>query len=218
MHITKLKQFIAFTLAEILITLMAIGIVATLTVPPLVSSFQSMEYKTSYQKALSDLEQAFNQAKLNNEFVSIDNTAANVRTNFDALKSHFDVIKSCENSITDGCWVDTCNATVLDCSPSALTGEGEGYSWGFIDNSGRFWNHYKSGSQNYFWLIVDTNGAKSPNRYGRDKWFFYLNDIANNGNAGVPYQIVLPSDIITPRTNGCSMGNCYYKSYILGFQ
>lgn len=214
-----LYLFKAFTLAEVLITVGIVGVIAAVTIPNLISKSNDEQYKVAYKKAYSDLWQAFNTAKAQKDFVSIDNTAANVRTNFDALKNNFKVIKSCEDSITEGCWVDTCNVTILDCSPAnASTSAGEGYSWGFVDNSGRFWNHYKTSGQAYFWLIVDTNGAKSPNRYGRDKWFFQLNDVNGDGNAGVPYKIMLASDKTTPQINGCSMGNCYYKSYITNEQ
>lgn len=216
MEMEKCKRgYTGFTLAEVLITLGIIGIVASITIPILISNVQATQYKTAYKKSFSDLSNALNTARLNDEFVSIDGNPTNVRTNWDALKSHFNISKSCENSITDGCWIDTCNATIKDCSPSAVPGEGEGNSWGFIDASGRFWNHYKSSHQDYFQLIVDTNGAQGPNRYGRDKWFFFIYDLSGLPNAGVPYKVGLRSNMLPQTTTGCSLGNCYYKSYIL---
>lgn len=52
------QRKIAFTLAEVLITLGIIGVVAAMTVPALVNSTQNMERKTALKKAYSILNQA----------------------------------------------------------------------------------------------------------------------------------------------------------------
>uniref|UniRef100_UPI0040261F6C type II secretion system protein n=1 Tax=Candidatus Stercorousia sp. TaxID=3048886 RepID=UPI0040261F6C len=48
----------AFTLAEVLITLGIIGVVAAMTMPTLMNSTQGAQYKAAYKKALSALSQA----------------------------------------------------------------------------------------------------------------------------------------------------------------
>ena len=58
----------AFTLAETLITLAVIGIIATLTLPSVISNTQQHEYKTGSNKAVSALNQAITMnITLNNE-------------------------------------------------------------------------------------------------------------------------------------------------------
>ena len=47
-----------FTLAEVLITLMIIGIVAALTIPSVISNYQQQEFKTGLKKAVSVLNEA----------------------------------------------------------------------------------------------------------------------------------------------------------------
>ena len=47
-----------FTLAEVLITLGIIGVVAAMTMPTLINSTQGAQYKTAYKKALSVMSQA----------------------------------------------------------------------------------------------------------------------------------------------------------------
>ena len=47
------KTFSAFTLAEVLITLGIIGVVAAMTMPTLMNQTQGAQYKTAYKKALS---------------------------------------------------------------------------------------------------------------------------------------------------------------------
>ena len=48
----------AFTLAEVLITLLIIGIVAALTIPSVISNYQQQEFKTGLKKAVSVLNEA----------------------------------------------------------------------------------------------------------------------------------------------------------------
>lgn len=49
----------AFTLAEVLITLAIIGVVAALTIPVLVSKIQQNELETAFKKVFTNLEQAY---------------------------------------------------------------------------------------------------------------------------------------------------------------
>ena len=51
------KRF-GFTLAEVLITLGIIGVVAAMTMPTLMNSTQGAQYKAAYKKALSAISQA----------------------------------------------------------------------------------------------------------------------------------------------------------------
>ena len=51
------KRFNAFTLAEVLITLGIIGVVAAMTMPTLINSTQGAQYKAAYKKALSAISQ-----------------------------------------------------------------------------------------------------------------------------------------------------------------
>ena len=51
------KSFNAFTLAEVLITLGIIGVVAAMTMPTLMNSTNGAQYKAAYKKALSAISQ-----------------------------------------------------------------------------------------------------------------------------------------------------------------
>lgn len=214
MLIHKTKSFnFGFTLAEVLITLGIIGIVAAMTIPTLINNAQDQQWKTAYKKAYSDLNQAVLSAKSNNEFVYMDGSNPSfVKNNFDTIYSYFKTTKYCNNSVAEGCWIDTCS-TVGDCAPP-----GDGSSWAFIDNSGRFWNHYRSTGNLYLRIVVDTNGAKGPNSYGRDKWYFTINSSTGSNTIGTPERVAIYSDIIAPTSSGCRLGNCYYTSYIMNAQ
>lgn len=56
-YIMKLKYF-AFTLAEVLITLGIIGVVAAMTIPSLIKQYQRIVLETQFNKAVSNLHQA----------------------------------------------------------------------------------------------------------------------------------------------------------------
>ena len=76
----------AFTLAEVLITLAIIGIVAALTIPSVISNYQQQEFKTGLKKAVSVL----------NEAIQI-NIAQEGETPYDNIKQDFGKIKGVIN-------------------------------------------------------------------------------------------------------------------------
>ena len=59
------SEFFAFTLAEVLITLGIIGVVAAITMPSIVSNIQGMQYRSKVKKTYSTLVQAGSLAKAN---------------------------------------------------------------------------------------------------------------------------------------------------------
>ncbi len=68
----------AFTLAEVLITLGIIGVVAAMTIPTLISNTNGAQFKTAYKKALSTLNQAvlMNIALEDTDFSTLDADAS----------------------------------------------------------------------------------------------------------------------------------------------
>ena len=64
----------AFTLAEVLITLGIIGVVAAMTLPVLISNHRKQVYVTQLKKSVSTLEQAFHLALADSEVDELGNT------------------------------------------------------------------------------------------------------------------------------------------------
>ena len=95
-----------FTLAEVLITLAIIGIVAALTIPSVISNYQQQEFKTGLKKAVSVLNEAIT-LNIQKEGVSPYETHSDTYL-VDYLKKNMSVIKTAKegyNSIfytTDG--------------------------------------------------------------------------------------------------------------------
>ena len=82
-------KFKGFTLAEVLITLAIIGIVAALTIPSVISNYQQQEFKTGLKKAVSVLNEA-----IQTNIAQEGETPYENRYLMDYLKQHMSVIKS----------------------------------------------------------------------------------------------------------------------------
>ena len=80
----------AFTLAEVLITLLIIGIVAALTIPSVISNAQQQEFKTGLKKAVSVLNESI-QANIALEGETPYDSSKGIA---DYLSRHMSIIKS----------------------------------------------------------------------------------------------------------------------------
>lgn len=70
-NVTK-KRKLAFTLAEVLITLGIIGIVAAITIPQLINNYKAKRLRTQFLKSYSTIQQAFKEMEADD--VSTDPT------------------------------------------------------------------------------------------------------------------------------------------------
>ena len=179
-NVLKLKSF---TLAEILIVLGIIGLVAEMTIPPLVRDFQQNVLKTSFKKAYSVASQAWAQAVAENpgsftskggwECTWADGTSGDVNANdgrTDAFKSKMNVVKSCIGQA--GCWSDNFETFGVFLGNSQF-GAYSPYSYSWISADGMCWAApWKSWDEST--LLVDTNCSKKPNKIGEDIFHFQL--------------------------------------------
>ncbi len=93
------NQTFAFTLAEVLITLGIIGIVAAMTMPVLVGKYKDKEYAAKTKKAYSVIQQAIKQYQADNETIGdvtglfdTSKTSTEVMINF---SKYFNTVKVC---------------------------------------------------------------------------------------------------------------------------
>ena len=87
------KRF-GFTLAEVLITLGIIGVVAAMTMPTLMNSTQGAQYKAAYKKALSALSQAVTLNVALDEWSFADATGSTPYTVTEMLSSRMNVVRT----------------------------------------------------------------------------------------------------------------------------
>ena len=193
-----------FTLAEVLITLGIIGVVAALTIPSLIANYQKTQYVTGLKKAYLNLTEVlqeimldegiteFNQLSL---FDGVDFTDSNKQNTVDALiKKHFKVGKSCKADDAS-CTINGYQAIGgSDRNVSMFTTTG--YNFQTLDEiyyrmrieSTCIPDSSKIGKMkaNCGNIWLDINGAKYPNVVGRDVFLFWIGQDGNLYPAGGP--------------------------------
>lgn len=215
------QRYTAFTLAEVLITLAIIGVVAAMTIPSLISTINDLQYKTAYKKAVAVASQAFLAIDQSSLVNLAEETSDASPTYFKLFMAQFKTVKECTSNNNSDCWESTGELFGKDFS----SGFPMAYHNAFIDNSGMVWTVLNGASTGR--IGVDTNGMKSPNVYGKDRFVLMFRDADNTTN-GFPFKIVPWADcsaetyITTPNNcaNVCPGNQCgtvgspmYHKYY-----
>lgn len=206
------RKKMAFTLAETLITLTIIGIVAAMTVPTLMSKYQKHTYVVGLKKAYSSLQNAMKMLPISMDCSSgdLDCTGWNIEDNagegevvsdinekrIKLLSSQFKTDKICGRSNIDDC----IKHYLPDETATAVGGA-------FVTDDGMiFHSTYGVGADGWFELMVDVNGNKGPNKAGRDIFAF---EVANKWKNDVPAGTVIPkgSSLLSKYYMGSYEGN-----------
>ena len=160
------KRF-GFTLAEVLITLGIIGVVAAMTMPTLMNSTNGAQYKAAYKKALSAISQAVTLNVALDEFDFADTTTteavAGAQSIFGIIQSRMNVVRTAEGSIGyeiddngTGFNVDKDSNYTLFFSDGSALSFAQGASACTVDST--------KGDKNKCFGIIDVNGQKKPNK------------------------------------------------------
>lgn len=221
-------KYRGFTLAEVLITLGIIGVVAALTISTLISNYVDKSYKVAYKKAFSDVNQAFQMLSSQGSLQRIEfmvDEAGNPRPgysgaygeNFKSLAEYFKSTKTCfDGAQGDNCWKckggeqgDITNQDGNWVGTIECRGE-----YSFVDAQGRNWKMY---SNNESIFLVDTNGIAGPNKLGKDRFPLRMinHSDGNQSSTKVP-DTIRPSytfDLLT-KDRWCPSGECYYNSWL----
>ena len=178
-----------FTLAEVLITLGIIGVVAAMTIPNLITNYQKKQTVVKLQKGISTMAQT----------VKLVEEEYGAMENWDVSLSHLDFIDMYFRPFTK---------IMLTCDPITKCGytpvnnnvwmqaNGVYDYYGNPNHGGRVpfmvmdgfvytFSHYAPNSsfineKNHRVIIIDINGSKKPNRIGRDVFFLYRDVEANS--------------------------------------
>ncbi|MDR1167386.1 MAG: type II secretion system GspH family protein [Heliobacteriaceae bacterium] len=166
-----------FTLAEVLITLAVIGIVAALTMPALIGNYQKKVWVMQLRKTYNVLANGLDMIKADEGEDNLSDTQfysdRGISTVDGHIRKHFNVIKSCTSDDNDCKFSDY----------KALNGEkpngpptfGSSGNYYFFLNDGSIIGMLSPTGDNLGKLIdfvVDVNGTKPPNQYGRDVFRF----------------------------------------------
>jgi len=190
----------AFTLAEVLLTLAIIGVVAALTIPAVITKVTKDQYVVGLKKAYNTLKAVEREAiqehgpMENWSWSTGDDPTADFERYF---KPHFDILKDCGATTEKGCWAE---------EPLLLGGDRWGGGSNFdteryyriVTSDGMSFAYFAYGAappmiqQGIF--FVDVNGLKGPNRWGRDIFQF---DVFSS-NLGIKPECSYTYDGIAP--------------------
>jgi prepilin-type N-terminal cleavage/methylation domain-containing protein len=175
----------AFTLAEVLITLVIIGIIAAITVPQLKTMAENQEYISAYKKLYSSLCQFHSALKRDNGGY-FDGLFSDVDTTINTFKKYYNTAKVCEKAVTDTlCFPsytyknNSAGTTTRYDDPSAsksiiLT---DGSILTFVSFSSNCKNNGELKSAiGCVRIRADVNGWKKPNQVGKDVFDFYISE------------------------------------------
>lgn len=209
-----------FTLAEVLITLGIIGIVAAMTLPSLINRANEKEWHSAYKKAYSGISQAF--LRMQNEGEVIDMTSYidgmgvprtdAVGENFKTLSKYFKTVKTCFNDNAEECWVCEKGQAGYWRGSAPLWLGCYKDSYAFVDASGMAWHLYHNDE---YPILIDVNGAKNPNKLGKDRYVLKFGQNNSNSTYMQSPNIIIPMDDIIEKERWCPDGHCYYKSLLL---
>lgn len=189
----KNKLNTAFTLAEVLITLGIIGVVAAMTLPVITAKYRHIVAVNKLKKMYSVMSQAMLfTVQRDGDYSSLSVIGDNLENveswYYDALKPYLKITQECFNKA--GCWADTGTKLLNGGTPKYDSGnKGIGYGivvFNTIDGYSVSVDTYRA-SDGEFWgtgidsgafivIYVDINGKKLPNVIGKDTFAFVFSD------------------------------------------
>lgn len=173
---------IAFTLAEVLITLGIIGVVAAMTIPSLIQSYKEKVTVTAVKQSYSIFAQALKMVTIDNPDLSaLTDSSLSAKENsqimFNEISKHIKKVKSCDvdkKCMGNTYYLNLNNEKVSnwDTYNNLVTG--------VLANGTSFWilslPASISGEETYAGQIgIDINGNKRPNKFGVDFFWFTFN-------------------------------------------
>lgn len=184
-----------FTLAEVLITLGIIGVVAALTIPALLSEYKKTQTVSKLKKAYTSLAQAVIQSEQDNgpnNTWDLGNDVPTIRNAFNLyFAPYLKILLYCENSPSTECGYGT-TTTFNSLANTAY--------YAVVSKDTKTTSMLSDGTVIAVLytgiVLVDVNGGKGPNMLGRDVFEFKL----------YPGKGLMPSgydDTPTNITNGC---------------
>lgn len=171
--------FKAFTLAEVLIVLGIIGIIAEMTIPELVENVQDMNYRIAWKKAYSVLSQAAALSLQDNGGTFVGVVTSDDATLAPIFTTYIGLIKECSTGATNGqCF--HANGGWQHADKTLADGTGDAHEahdqHGLILKNGFMmkWCSWTctNASPNCANVYVDINGFKPPNTVGKDIFGF----------------------------------------------
>lgn len=172
------RRFFAFTLAEVLITMVVIGIIAAITVPIMIASFQKNITTEKVKKVFSTLSQTTNKAIA--DYGNVSDWEMKSGNNRNSAKffadtymiPYLNILTICEDNSTDTCKFN--NITQLNGNKYTFDTTNNSKAYRFYLADGTFislvsyLNNTTTGHNKLVTISFDINGQNKPNKLGRD--------------------------------------------------
>ena len=169
-----MKKFNAFTLAEVLITLGIIGVVAAMTMPTLMNSTNGAQYKTAYKKALSVLSQAVVLNVALDDYDLSQATETSTKATDGSSASLYNLFNNRMNVVKTMVGTEGTNASGWE-SGDAKFGSKASSNFTLFFNDGIVFSFKKTDGKcslgekgnerdNACFGVIDVNGEKNPNK------------------------------------------------------
>lgn len=163
----------AFTMSEVLITLGVVGIVAAMTLPGVIEGYQKVQTVNQLKKVYSTMQQALQKAEVDHEHVEFWDFSLQSNKFFETyIKPYYKILHEYNNNnFPSSEYKITCTRGGNCNGYGAFNSANK-----IILNDGTLLAFYPyqgaEGKVGGFTIIVDLNGLKLPNRYGRDVFMF----------------------------------------------
>lgn len=170
-----MKKIQAFTLAEILITLGIIGVVAALTMPSLIENYQKKVLEVQLQKTISTLQNGLKKIMADEEVESIFESSVGSHTSFE-LNHYFGIYSDRIGGLMKLEAIKE-NSKFYDFINDSMSTGGGNYTGYYLQNGAcvGFSNtgmYSYRGDNPYFAVIIDVNCDKGPNLNSKDRFEF----------------------------------------------
>ena len=174
----------AFTLAEVLITLGIIGVVAAMTMPSLVQNYQKKALETGLKKSYSVLSQAVQRMIEEDGEIPSRASVASTRANWIAfeksLSQNLKIVKNCSvygysnKCISGDSFTSWFNSTYKSYNKKTLGTAGWWFDDGMYVLADGSFLFLDASVSNDVLLNIDINGSKAPNALGHDVFLFAI--------------------------------------------
>jgi len=202
---------VAFTLAEVLITLGIIGVVAAMTIPNLIAEQQKRTTVTKLQRAMSVLNQAYRRAY--DDVGEASTSEANAMGSDEYFKrywaSYLKTAHICKALTDCGYEEDAKFITRNELSTDIISENNrltlktfDGFTYVIMTAIGSSTDD--SMIQNN-WIIADINSGKGPNKYGKDVFVFVRTTDGEKGGVVLPYGASMSNTDINTECAKCGL-------------
>ena len=161
----------AFTLAEVLITLAIVGIVAAMTIPTLISDYQEKVTVTKMKKMYSTLTQAYNLYRIENGVISTPTwTEEGAKIIFGIFQPYLRIMKDC--GVDD----QSCMTSFIRKQKTGVEDTNPYHNeYSVILNDGSTISFRGNSYTTYLGVVYyDVNGDAAPNKWGHDLFQFMI--------------------------------------------